>query len=51
MSSIIFVIELTFSAILMTLTGQAPVEAWFPLFKDLAMIFIDKVADVLEVLM
>jgi hypothetical protein len=34
MSSIIFVIELTFSAILMTLTGQAPVEIWFPLIED-----------------
>lgn len=43
--------ELTFDAIYLTLTGQAPIEAWFPLFKDLAMMFINKVADVLEVLM
>lgn len=43
--------ELTFDAIYLTLTGQAPIEAWFPLLKDLAMMFIDKVADVLEVLM
>jgi hypothetical protein len=34
MSSIIFVIELTFSAILMTLTGQVPVSIWFPLIED-----------------
>ena len=34
--SIINVFALTFSAIFMTLTGQAPLEIWFPLFEDLA---------------
>ena len=33
--SIINVFALTFSAIFMTLTGQAPVEIWFPLIEDL----------------
>ena len=44
-------IALTFDALYLTFTGQAPVEVWFSLLKDLAMMFIDKVADVLEVLM
>lgn len=48
-------IKLTFDAIYLTLTGQAPIEAWFPLFKDIGMMFInavaDVLADVLEVLM
>lgn len=43
--------ELTFDAIYLTLTGQAPIEAWLPLFRDIAMIIFDRVTDVLEVLM
>ncbi|MBP3441715.1 MAG: hypothetical protein J6L62_02825 [Clostridia bacterium] len=43
--------ELTFDAIYLTLTGQAPIEAWFPLFRDIGMMLIEKIADILEVLM
>ena len=43
--------ELTFDAIYLTLTGQAPIEAWFPLFRDIGMMPIEKIADILEVLM
>lgn len=49
--SIINVFALTFSAILMTLTGQAPVSIWFPLFKDIWMILLDKMMNIMEVLM
>ena len=38
---------LLFDALYLTFTGQAPIEAWLPLLRDLAMMFVDKVADVL----
>ena len=44
-------IALTFDALYLTFTGQAPIEAWFPLFKDIGMMLIEKFADILEVLM
>lgn len=43
--------ELTFDALYLTFTGQAPIEAWFPLLKDIGMMLIEKFADILEVLM
>lgn len=44
-------IALTFDALYLTFTGQAPIEAWFPLFKDIGMMLLDKVMNILEVLM
>ncbi|MBP3939500.1 MAG: hypothetical protein IK955_08825 [Clostridia bacterium] len=45
-------IALTFDALYLTFTGQAPIEAWFPLLKDIATMLLDKVMEViLEVLM
>lgn len=44
-------IALTFDALYLTFTGQAPIEAWFPLFRDIGMMLIEKIADILEVLM
>ena len=43
--------ELTFDAIYLTLTGQAPIEAWFPLIEDIIRNVADSVMNILEVLM
>lgn len=40
---------LTLTAIFLTLTGQAPIEAWFPLFEDIFTNTIVAVVSMLEV--
>lgn len=42
---------LTFAALLMTLRGDVPLETWFPLFEDFGMMLLDKVMNIMEVLM
>lgn len=37
--------ELTFDAIYLTLTGQAPIEAWLPLLKDIGMMVVNALAN------
>lgn len=42
---------LTAFAVISTLRGDVPLETWFPLFRDIGMMLIEKFADILEVLM
>ena len=42
---------LTAFAIISTLRGDVPLETWFPLFEDFGMMLLDKVMNILEVLM
>lgn len=44
-------ITLTFSAILLTLFGEAPISVWFPLVEDIIRNVTDSVMNILEVLM
>lgn len=45
------VFELTFDAIYLTITGQAPLSAWEPLFEDIIRIAAEYILRLVEVLM
>ncbi len=40
-------VALTFDALYLTFTGQAPVEAWFPLFGDILRMIVDALANII----